>query len=73
MEIYVIDPNIKLAAVYYNGGKPPHLFSIRFDATLYGLKDQLDQIYRQLNHRGWTVYSIDFHRLTQSGVCGPAK
>jgi len=24
MEISVIDPNTKLAAVYYNGGKPPH-------------------------------------------------
>jgi len=25
MEIFVIDPNTKLAAVYYNGGKLPHL------------------------------------------------
>ena len=45
------DLNIKLAAVYYNEGKPPHLFRIRNDVTLSGLKDELDQIIRQLNHK----------------------
>jgi len=49
MENSIIDPNTKLAAVYYNGGKPPHLFKIRTDITLSWLKDQLDQINRQLN------------------------
>jgi len=47
MEFLAFDPNTKLAAVYYNGGKPPHLFRIRNDVTLSGLKDQLDQI----NHK----------------------
>ena len=51
MEFPDFDPNIKLAAVYYNGGTPPHLFRIRDDVTLSGLKDELDQINRQLNHR----------------------
>ena len=51
MEFHGFDPNTKLAAVYYNGGKPPHLFMIRNDVTLSGLKDQLDQINCQLNHR----------------------
>jgi len=32
-------------------GKPPHLFWIRNDVTLSSLKDQLDQINRQLNNR----------------------
>jgi len=51
MELPGFDPNTKLAAVYYNSGTPPHLFRIRNDVTLSGLKDELDQINRQLNHR----------------------
>jgi len=45
------DPNTKLTAVYFNGGKPPHLFRIRNNVTLSGRKDELDQINRKLNHR----------------------
>jgi len=51
MEFPGFDPNTKLAAVYYNGGTPTHLFRIRNDVTLFGMKDELDQINRQLNHR----------------------
>ena len=51
MEFSSFDPNTKLAAFYYNGGKPPHLFRNRNDFTLSGLKDELDRINRQLNHR----------------------
>jgi len=51
MEFPAFDPNTKLAAFNYNGGKPPHLFRIRNNVTLSGLKDKLDQINRQLNHR----------------------
>ena len=51
MEFAGFDPNTKLAAVYYNVGTPPNLFRIRNDVTLSGLKDELDQINRQLNHR----------------------
>jgi len=51
MEFSGFDPNAKLAAVYYNGRKPPHLVRIHNDVTLSGLKDQLDQTNRQLNHR----------------------
>jgi len=51
MEFPGTDPNTKLAAVYYTWGKQPHLFRIRNDVTPSGLKDQLDQINRQLNHR----------------------
>jgi len=51
MELTSFDPNTKLAAVYYNGGKSPHLFRIRNDVTLSGMKDEMDQINRQLNHR----------------------
>ncbi|AES90849.1 cytochrome b6/F complex subunit VIII [Medicago truncatula] len=51
MEFPGFDPNTKLAAVYYNGGTPPHLFRIRDNVTLSGLKDDLDQINRQLNHK----------------------
>lgn len=51
MEFPGFDPNTKLAAGYYNGGTPPHLFRIRDDVTLSGLKDEPDQINRQLNHR----------------------
>jgi len=51
MEFPCFDLNTKLAAVYYNGGTPPHLFRIRNDVTFSGLKDELNQINRQLNHR----------------------
>jgi hypothetical protein len=51
MEFPGFDLNTKLAAVYYNGGTPPHLFSIHDDVSLSGLKDELDQINRQLNRR----------------------
>ncbi len=49
MENFVFDSNTKSAAIYYNGGKPPHLFRIRTDVTLSGLKGQMDQINLQLN------------------------
>ena len=63
MEFAGFDPNTKLAAVYYNGGKPPHLFMIRNDVTLSGLKDQLDQINCQLNHRDTRrVDGVDYWR-----------
>ena len=51
MEFSGFDPNTKLAAIYYSGGTPPHLFRIRNDVTLSTLKDELNQINRQLNHR----------------------
>ncbi|KEH37630.1 hypothetical protein MTR_2g043540 [Medicago truncatula] len=51
MEFPDFDPNTKIAAVYYNGGKPPNLFRICDDVTLSGMKDELDQINRQLNHK----------------------
>jgi len=51
MEFSGFNPNTKLAAVFYNGGTPPHLFRICNDVTLSGLKDELDQINRQLSHR----------------------
>jgi hypothetical protein len=51
MEFLSFDPNTKLAVVYYTGEKQPHLFRIRNDVTLSGLKDELDQINLQLNHR----------------------
>jgi len=51
MEFPSFDSNTKLAAVYYSGGTPLHLFRICNDVTLSRLKDELDQINRQLNHR----------------------
>jgi len=51
MEFPSFDLNTKLTAVYYNDETPPHLFRIRNDVTLSGLKDELDQINHQLNHR----------------------
>jgi len=50
MDIYLVDSNTMLAAVCCNGGKS-NLFRVRVDVTLTDLKDQLDQINRQLNHR----------------------
>jgi len=76
MEIFVIDSNTKLVAICYNEGKPPHLFEIRTDVTLFGLKNQLDQINRQLNKEtqgGLMVLIIDIHQLTQSKLCGSAR
>jgi len=56
MEFHGFDPNTKLAAVYYNGGTPPHLFRIRNDVSLSGLKDELDQI----NRKNLEYFSIRF-------------
>ena len=61
MEFPSFDSNTKLAAVYYNGGTPPHLFRIRNDVNLSRLKDELDQINRQLNHRDTRrVVGVDY-------------
>jgi len=61
MKFLGFDPNTKLAAVYYNSGTPPHLFRIHNDVTLFGLKDELDQINRQLNHRDTRrVVSVEY-------------
>jgi len=51
MKLPGFDPNTKLAAIYYNCETPPHLFRIRNDVTLSELKDELDKINRQLNHK----------------------
>ena len=46
-------------------GKPPHLFKIRTDVNLYGLKDHLDQINRQLNHKDKKrVDDVEYRRLS---------
>ena len=61
MEFHGFDLNTKLATVYYNGETPPHLFRIRNDVTLSGLKDELDQINCQLNHRDTgRVVGVDY-------------
>ena len=60
--LVVIDLNTKLAAVYYNKGKPT-LLRIRVDVTLSGLKDQLNQINRDLHYREIrSVDSIEYRR-----------
>jgi hypothetical protein len=51
MENSRFNSNTKLAAVYYNGKKPPHLFKIRTDVILSGLKSQLNEINLELNRR----------------------
>jgi hypothetical protein len=51
MKICVIDMNTELTVVYYNEGKPLHLFMIHTNVTLHGLKDHLNQINHQRNHR----------------------
>ena len=61
MESPGFDPNTKVAVIYYNGGTPPHLFRIRNDVTLSRLKDELNQINRQLNHRDTRrVVGVDY-------------
>jgi len=50
MDIYLVDSNTMLVAVYYNVGKP-NLFTVHVDVMLVDLKDQLDQINWQLNHK----------------------
>jgi len=63
MENFVFYPNTKLAAVYYNRRKPPHLFRIRADVTLSGLNGQMDQINLQLNYRDtWRVVGVEYQR-----------
>jgi len=49
MDIYQLDLNTMLVAVYFNGTKP-NLFRVLVDVTLVYLKDQPDQINQRLNH-----------------------
>jgi hypothetical protein len=59
----VIDPNTMLFVVYYNWGKPPHMLRVCTDVTLSGLKDQLDQINCQLNHKDTrSVDGVNYRR-----------
>jgi len=51
MDTLAIDRNTKLVVVYHNKGKRPHLFRVWNDVTLSGLKDQLNKIKRQINHK----------------------
>jgi hypothetical protein len=67
LNTYPVDVNTKLAAFYYNAGKP-NLFRVRVDVTLFDLKDQLDQINYELNHND--IRRVDCaeyrHPLTES-------
>jgi hypothetical protein len=63
MENSIFDLNTSLAAVYYNGGKPPHLFRIPNDVILSGLKSQLNQINLELNYRNTRrVDGVEYRR-----------
>jgi len=63
--LYLIRTPSKLAAVYYNRGKPPHLFRIHTDVTLYGLKGQLNEINLELNHRDTQrVDGVEYRHLS---------
>ncbi|AES98211.2 hypothetical protein MTR_5g065790 [Medicago truncatula] len=68
MEIFVLHLNTKLAAVYYNGGKPSHLFRICTHVTLSRLKDQLDQINHQLKHIDTQRMDGVEHRCTSTDL-----
>jgi len=69
MEKSIFDSNTKLAVVYYNGGKPPHLFRICIVVTLSELKGQLDQINRQLNYRDTRrVDNVEYWRPSTDSV-----
>jgi len=50
MDTSIINPNTKLVCSLLQRGKF-NLVRVRNDVTLFGLKDQLDQINRRLNHR----------------------
>jgi hypothetical protein len=64
MDTSIIDLNTKLIAVYYNKGKPPHMFKVWNDFMLFRLKDQLNQI----NHKDTSrVDDVEYRRpLTDS-------
>jgi hypothetical protein len=49
MNMYRIDVNIELGAVYYKEGKP-NMFRVYIEVTLSGLKDQLEQINGRLRN-----------------------
>jgi len=65
MENSVFNLNTKLADVYYNRGKPPHLFRIHTDVTLSELKSQLNEINHELNRRDTRrVDGVEYRRLS---------
>jgi len=69
----VFDSNTKLAAVYYNEGKPPHLFRIPIDVTLSGLKSQLNQINLKLNYRDTQRVDRDEYRRLLTDSTGSVR
>jgi len=71
MENSAFDLNITLTAVYYNEGKPPHMFMIRNDVSLYALKSQLNQINLKLNYRDTRrVDGVEYRRPSTDSIGG---
>ncbi|KEH40583.1 hypothetical protein MTR_1g031920 [Medicago truncatula] len=50
--------------------RKPNLFRVRNDFTLYGLKDQLDQINCRLNHKDTRRVDSDEYRRPSTGSNG---
>ena len=73
MEIYVIDPNTKLAAVYYNREKKYPIYSgFALMSGSLGWRISWIKSTVKLNTKtqgGWMVLTIDVHRPTQHEVC----
>jgi len=69
MDNYPVDPNTMLAEVCFNGGMHNKLFKVRVNVTSKDLKDQLDQINQQLNHRNTRrVENVGYQRPSIDSV-----
>lgn len=63
MNIYPVDLNTKLAAIYYNEEGGPNLLMVQVDITLSRLKGYLDPINCRPNHRDIrTMFNVEYRR-----------
>jgi len=72
MNTYLVDSNIKLATIYYNGGKL-NPFKVRLDVTLSELKGRSNQINRQLNHKDTRMVNDVEYRCSSTNSEGSVQ
>jgi len=67
----LVDPNTKLAAICFNGGKP-NLFRVSSRCLVSRSEGSTDDSTTK-TQGGWTTFGINVHWSTQSGDCSPSK
>lgn len=70
MHTYLVDLNMKLAAIYYKVENPICSRSVFIDVTLSGFTDQPDEMNNFLNHKNTRRLDNVEHRLPSTDLIG---